>query len=107
MQGSGIPEVDMGCATIKMNEDGSFNLLLGATDLGTGSDTIMAQIAAEVLGVKTEDVIVLSSDTDITPFDVGAYASSTTFISGNAVKKTAEKVRDMIIEVAAGILDEK
>lgn len=107
MQGSGIPEVDMASATIKMNEDGSFNLLMGATDLGTGSDTILAQIAAEVLGVKTGDIIVLSSDTDLTPFDVGAYASSTTFISGNAVKKAAGKVREMILKVAEGILDEK
>ncbi len=107
MQGSGIPEVDMACATIKMNEDGSFNLLIGAADLGTGSDTILAQIAAEVLGVKTDDIIVTSSDTDITPFDVGAYASSTTFISGGAVKKTAEKVREMILEVGAKILDQK
>ena len=107
MQGSGIPEVDMASATIKMNEDGSFNLLMGATDLGTGSDTILAQIAAEVLCVKTEDILTYSSDTDLTPFDVGAYASSTTFISGGAIKKTAEKVRDMIIEVAAGIIREK
>jgi len=107
MQGSGIPEVDMASATIKMNEDGSFNLMIGAADLGTGSDTILAQIAAEVLGVKAEDFIVYSSDTDLTPFDVGAYASSTTFISGNAVKKTAEKVREMIIAVAAKILDRK
>ena len=107
MQGSGIPEVDMASATIKMNEDGSFNLLAGAADLGTGSDTVLAQIAAEVLGIKADDIIVTSSDTDITPFDVGAYASSTTFISGGAVKKAAEKVRDMIIEVGARILDEK
>ena len=107
MQGSGIPEVDMASATIKLNEDGSFNLMIGAADLGTGSDTILAQIAAEVLGVKAEDIIVYSSDTDLTPFDVGAYASSTTFISGNAVKKTAEKVREMIIAVAAKILDRK
>ncbi|MFA6434505.1 MAG: molybdopterin cofactor-binding domain-containing protein [Elusimicrobiales bacterium] len=107
MQGSGIPEVDMASATLKMNEDGSFNLLVGAADLGTGSDTILAQIAAEVLGVKAEDIIVYSSDTDLTPFDVGAYASSTTFISGNAVKKTAEKVREMILAVAAKILDRK
>lgn len=107
MQGSGIPEVDMASATIKMNEDGSFNLLMGAADLGTGSDTILAQIAAEVLGCKTEDIIVLSSDTDVTPFDVGAYASSTTFISGNAIKKTAEKVKEMILKVGAGILNDK
>ncbi len=107
MQGSGIPEVDMASATIKMNEDGSFNLLMGASDLGTGSDTILAQIAAEVLGCKTEDIIVRSSDTDITPFDVGAYASSTTFISGNAIKKTAEKVKEMILKVGAGILNDK
>ncbi len=107
MQGSGIPEVDMASATIKMNEDGSFNLLVGAADLGTGSDTILAQIAAEVLGVKTEDIVVTSSDTDVTPFDVGAYASSTTFISGGAAKKAAEKVRDMVLAVGAKILDKK
>ena len=106
MQGSGIPEVDMASATIKMNEDGSFNLNLGAADLGTGSDTVLAQIAAEVLGVKHSDIIVYSSDTDLTPFDVGAYASSTTFISGNAVRKTAEKVRDMVLTVGADILHE-
>ncbi len=107
MQGSGIPEVDMGCATIKMNEDGSFNLLMGAADLGTGSDTILSQIAAEVLGVKVTDIIAHSSDTDLTPFDVGAYASSTTFISGGAVKKAAERVRELIIEVGAKILEKK
>ena len=107
MQGSGIPEVDMAAASIKMNEDGSFNLLMGATDLGTGSDTVLAQIAAEVLGVTVQDMIVLSSDTDLTPFDVGAYASSTTFISGNAVKKAALHAREQIVKVAAKILDEK
>ena len=107
MQGSGIPEVDMASATIKMNEDGSFNLLMGATDLGTGSDTILAQIAAEVLCVKTEDILTFSSDTDLTPFDVGAYASSTTFISGGAIKKTAEKVKEMIIAVASEIMKEE
>jgi len=107
MQGSGIPEVDMAAASIKMNEDGSFNLLMGATDLGTGSDTVLAQIAAEALGVKVTDIITLSSDTDLTPFDVGAYASSTTFISGNAVKKAALHAREQIVKVAAKILDEK
>ena len=103
MQGSSIPEIDMAAATIKMNEDGSFNLLVGATDLGTGSDTILAQIAAEVLGCDESDMIVLSSDTDITPFDVGAYASSTTYLSGAAVKKTAEKIKEIIIDVASKI----
>lgn len=106
MQGSAIPEIDMGAATIKMNEDGSFNLLVGATDLGTGSDTILAQIAAETLGVETEKIIVTSSDTDLTPFDVGAYASSTTYLSGQAVLKTARKVRQQILQVAADMFNE-
>ena len=105
MQGSGIPRIDMAAATIKMNEDGSFNLLVGATDLGTGSDTILAQIAAEVLGVPLSKMIVTSSDTDVTPFDVGAYASSTTYVSGMAVQRAAEQVRDQICRVAAAMLD--
>ena len=104
MQGSGIPKVDMGSAAMKMNEDGSFNLYVGATDIGTGSDTILAQIAAEVLHVTTDSIIVLSSDTDLTPFDVGAYASSTTYISGAAVKKCAERVVKQIVEVASTML---
>ncbi len=104
MQGSSIPEIDMGSAFIKMNDDGSFNLHVGATDLGTGSDTVLSQIAAEVLGAKTEDFIVYSSDTDLTPFDVGAYASSTTYLSGMAVKKCAERVKRQILEVAAEML---
>ncbi len=106
MQGSGITGIDMGAATILMNEDGSFRLLVGATDLGTGSDTILAQIAAEVLGVPVERIVVYSSDTDLTPFDVGAYASSTTYVSGTAVLKAAEEVRRQILEVAAGMLEE-
>jgi len=105
MQGSGIPEIDMAAATIKMNEDGSFNLLIGATDLGTGSDTILGQMAAEVLGVPLAKMIVTSSDTDVTPFDVGAYASSTTYVSGTAVVRAAEKVRDQILDVAAPLLE--
>jgi probable selenate reductase molybdenum-binding subunit len=107
MQGSSIPEIDMGSVFIKMNEDGSFNMLLGATDLGTGSDTVMAQIAAETLGCKHEDMLVYSSDTDMTPFDVGAYASSTTYLSGGAVITAASKVRDQIVAVAAKMLGEK
>ncbi len=104
MQGSSIPEIDMASATIKINDDGSFNLLVGATDLGTGSDTILAQIAAETLTVNTDDILVYSSDTDLTPFDVGAYASSTTYLSGNAVRKAAEKIAAVIKETAARML---
>ena len=94
MQGSGIPLIDMAAASMKMNEDGSLNLYVGATDIGTGSDTILAQIAAEVLRFPIQKIIVLSSDTDLTPFDVGAYASSTTYVSGQAVKACAEKIAD-------------
>ena len=96
MQGTAIPYLDMGGASIKMNDDGSFNLLIGATDLGTGSDTVLAQMAAEVLGVPVEDMIAYSSDTDFTPFDKGAYASSTTYISGTAAVKAAEKCAERI-----------
>lgn len=103
-QGSGIAGVDMGSAFIKMNEDASFNLMVGATDLGTGSDTALAQIAAEVLEVPVDKIIVYSSDTDLTPFDKGAYASSTTFVSGGAVKKAAEKVRSQILEQGKKLL---
>jgi len=104
LHGSGIAGLDMASATIKMNDDASFNLLVGATDLGTGSDTILAQMAAEVLGVPVEDFIVYSSDTDFTPFDKGAYASSTTYISGGAVRKAALKVAGQIKEHAARML---
>ncbi|MCJ7724770.1 MAG: molybdopterin-dependent oxidoreductase, partial [Acidimicrobiia bacterium] len=104
MQGSGIPLIDMAAATIKMNDDGSFNLLVGATDLGTGSDTILGQIAAEVLGVPLEMIVVTSSDTDVTPFDTGAYASSTTYVSGRAVELAAIEVRAQILGVAAAML---
>jgi putative selenate reductase molybdopterin-binding subunit len=96
MQGTAIPYLDMGGASLKMNDDGSFNLLVGATDLGTGSDTVLGQMAAEVLGVPLEDVLVYSSDTDFTPFDKGAYASSTTYISGTAVTLAAQQVAERI-----------
>jgi putative selenate reductase molybdopterin-binding subunit len=107
MQGTAIPYLDMGGASLKMNDDGSFNLLVGATDLGTGSDTVLAQMAAEVLGVEVDDVIVYSSDTDFTPFDVGAYASSTTYISGGAVIRAADKVARSISERAVNMLKAK
>ncbi|UCC51154.1 MAG: molybdopterin-dependent oxidoreductase [Anaerolineaceae bacterium] len=104
MHGTAIPGLDMGAASIKINDDGSFNLMVGATDLGTGSDTVLAQIAAEVLGVPLTDIIIYSSDTDFTPFDTGAYASSTTYISGTAVKKACEQLADQICERAALML---
>jgi len=107
MQGTAIPYLDMGGASIKMNDDGSFNLLVGATDLGTGSDTVLAQMAAEVLGVPLDDIIAYSSDTDFTPFDKGAYASSTTYISGAAVVKAAEIVAERIKTRAARMLSVK
>ncbi|MGZ5095806.1 MAG: xanthine dehydrogenase family protein molybdopterin-binding subunit, partial [Burkholderiales bacterium] len=105
IQGSAIAGVDWGAALLKMNEDGSFNLQVGAADLGTGADTVIAQIAAETLGITLDKMIVYSGDTDFTPFDVGAYASSTTIISGGAAKKAAEKVRAQIIDVAARMLE--
>ncbi len=104
MQGTAIPYLDMGGASIKLNDDGSFNLSVGATDLGTGSDTVLAQMAAEVLGVPLDDIITYSSDTDFTPFDKGAYASSTTYISGTAVAKTAQIVAERIRKRAASML---
>jgi putative selenate reductase molybdopterin-binding subunit len=107
MQGTAIAYLDMGGASIKMNDDGSFNLLVGATDLGTGSDTVLAQQAAEVLGVPVEDIIVYSSDTDFTPFDKGAYASSTTYISGAAVVRAAESVKERIRDRAARMLNKE
>ena len=104
-QGSGIPNVDMAACSIKMNEDGSFNLLCGATDIGTGSDTALAQIAAEALSIPVDNILVYSSDTDMTPFDTGAYASSTTYISGAAVLDAAKKVKSQIMDVAGEMLE--
>lgn len=101
MQGSGIPCIDMGSAVFKLNDKGFFNLIIGATDIGTGSDTILAQIGAEALGVPTEKIVVYSSDTDLTPFDCGAYASSTTYVSGNAVRNGALKMKALIEEAGA------
>jgi CO/xanthine dehydrogenase Mo-binding subunit len=106
MQGSSIPYIDMAAAYAKMNDDGSFNLLVGATDIGTGSDTILAQMFAEVLGLDVaSDVIVISSDTDITPFDKGAYASSTTYLTGKAVIKLANKIKNQLFDYTSEILE--
>jgi CO/xanthine dehydrogenase Mo-binding subunit len=104
MQGSGIPYIDMGSATIKLNDDGFYNLMVGATEIGQGSDTVLTQIAAEELMTEVEKVVIYSSDTDLTPFDVGAYASSTTYVSGNAVLKAAKELKNQMIIEAARIL---
>ena len=101
MHGSGIPGVDMASAFLKLNDDGSFNLLVGATDIGTGSDTILSQIAAEALHLPLDKIVIYSSDTDVTPFDTGAYASSTTYISGMSVKKAAEGAVRQLVAAAA------
>jgi putative selenate reductase molybdopterin-binding subunit len=105
MHASAIAGLDMGAASLKMNDDASFNCLVGGTDIGTGSDTVIGQIVAEMLGVPLDDVIMYSSDTDFTPFDTGAYASSTTYITGGAAKKAAENVREQIREVAASMFE--
>jgi putative selenate reductase molybdopterin-binding subunit len=105
MQGSAIAGIDWAAALLKMNEDGSFNLQIGAADLGTGADTVIAQIAAETLGVTLDKMIVYSGDTDFTPFDVGAYASSTTIISGGVAKKAAEQVKKQIIGFASKMMN--
>jgi putative selenate reductase molybdopterin-binding subunit len=104
MQSSGIAGVDWGAAALKLNEDGSWNLTVGATDLGTGADTILVQIAAETLGVTTDRVLIYAADTDLTPFDVGAYASSVTYVSGNAVRRAAEAARVQVLQVAGRLL---
>lgn len=106
-QGSGVAGIDTANATIKLNEDGSVNLFIGAADIGTGGDTVIAQITAEVLGIDLDDVIVFATDTDIVPFDSGAYASSTTYVSGNAALKAAEEVKAHILNVAAGMMGAK
>ncbi len=107
MQGSGIPYIDMAAATIKLNDDGFYNLTVGATEIGQGSDTVITQIVAEALMTTVDKVIIYSSDTDLTPFDVGAYASSTTYVSGNAALKAALKMKKMLIEEAAHYLNAK
>lgn len=104
MQGSGIPFMDMGSATIKLNDDGFYNVTCGATDIGQGSDTMIAQIVAEELMTTVDKIIVYSSDTDLTPFDCGAYASSTTYISGNAAWNAARKMHERLIEEGAKVL---
>lgn len=106
VQGGTVPLIDMASVFAKMNDDGSFNLLIGATDLGTGADTVISQIFAEVLDIPVEDVIIKPSDTDISPFDKGAYASGTTYLTGTATVLTAEAVKEQIVRVAAEMMGE-
>lgn len=105
MQGSGIPNIDSAAATIRFQENGFFTLLLGATDIGTGSDTILKQIAADAIGVSEDRIRVFSSDTDLTPFDTGAYASSTTYVTGNAVINAGKLAREELFKQAARLLE--
>ncbi len=104
MQGSGISGMDVGSATLKLNDEGFYMLMLGSADMGTGSDTTMAQIAAEVLECSMDDIEVFSADTDISPYDSGSYASSTAYVTGKAVERCANELREKICEIGAGIL---
>ena len=104
MQGSGITSVDVGSASLKINDDGFYTLSIGAADMGTGCDTIPAQIAAEVLDCPLDNVTVLGADTDSSPYDSGSYASSTTYVTGKAVEQCAEQLKQKICQVGAGLL---
>ena len=104
MQGSCISNVDVGSATVKLADDGSFNLIIGAADMGTGCDTILAQMAADGLGCDMDNIIVRGVDTDQSPYDSGSYASSTTYVTGGAVVKACESMRKRICEEAAAIM---
>ena len=104
MQGSGITSVDVGSASLKINDDGFYTLSIGAADMGTGCDTILAQIAAEVLDCPLDNVTVLGADTDSSPYDSGSYASSTTYVTGKAVEQCAEQLKQKICRVGAGLL---
>jgi len=106
MQGSGVAGDELAAAALKMNEDASFNLMVGSADIGTGSDTTLCQIAAEVLGVPLENIIIRSGDTDDISFDYGAYASSTAYITGTCVLKAAEDARQQIVALAARMMEE-
>ena len=105
MQGSCISNVDVGSATVKLADDGTFNLIIGAADMGTGCDTILAQMAAECLDCPVERIEVLGADTDASPYDSGSYASSTTYITGKAVEKACQKLIARILEIASGMLE--
>ena len=105
MQGSCISHVDVGSATVKLSEDGTYNLIIGAADMGTGCDTILAQMVAECMDCDVEDVAVFGADTDASPYDSGSYASSTTYITGKAVEKACAELKEKICSIAAELLN--
>lgn len=105
MQGSGISSVDTAAVEIKLNDDGFYTLMIGAADMGTGCDTILAQIAADCLNCEVENIVVHGVDTDQSPYDTGSYASSTTYVTGGAVIKTCETLKTRILEEASEILE--
>lgn len=105
MQGSGISGVDTGSVAIKVNDDGFYSLMIGASDMGTGCDTILAQMAADCLDCEMDQIIVSGVDTDVSPYDCGSYASSTTYVTGMAVVKTCETLRKKIVERGAQYLE--
>lgn len=105
MQGSGVSNVDVGSATLRLGDDGTYNLIIGAADMGTGCDTTLAQIAAEVLQCSMEDIAVFGADTDISPYDSGSYASSTAYITGKAVEKAGRKLVENICKLAVTMFD--
>ena len=101
MQGSCISNLDVGSATIKVNDDGGYTMLIAAADMGTGCDTILSQMAAECLECDVDDITVVGADTDTSPYDSGSYASSTTYITGKAVEKACMTLRKRICALAA------
>ncbi|MGN0276323.1 MAG: xanthine dehydrogenase family protein molybdopterin-binding subunit [Hominisplanchenecus sp.] len=104
MQGSGISGVDVGSATIKLNDDGFYALSIGAADMGTGCDTTLAQIAAECLECSVDNIVVYGADSDSSPYDSGSYASSTTYVTGKAVEKACFELRERMAVIAAEML---
>ena len=104
MQGSCISNVDVGSATLKLSEDGTYNLIIGAADMGTGCDTILAQMTAELMDCHVDDVAVFGADTDVSPYDSGSYASSTTYITGMAVVKACNELKKQICAIAADMM---
>ena len=104
MQGFCISNVDVGSATVKLADDGTFNLIIGAADMGTGCDTILAQMVAECMDCSVDDVAVFGADTDASPYDSGSYASSTTYITGKAVEMACAKLKTQLCGIAAGML---